>query len=86
MPAEELTCQEVVEIVTEYLDGSMAVEDRILFEEHLLICSGCAAYLDQMRSTIRLTGALRADDVDPAAQDALLEVFRDWKRTRGARL
>jgi predicted anti-sigma-YlaC factor YlaD len=86
VPAEELTCQEVVEIVTEYLDGSMAVEDRLLFEEHLLICAGCAAYLDQMRSTIRLTGALRADDLDPAAQGALLELFRDWKRQRGARV
>jgi predicted anti-sigma-YlaC factor YlaD len=86
VPAEELTCRDVVEIVTEYLDGSMAAQDRMLFEEHLLICSGCTAYLDQMRNTIRLTGALRADDVDPAAQDALLEVFRDWKRKRGARL
>jgi len=84
VPAEELTCQEVVEIVTEYLEGSMAVEHRLLFEEHLLICSGCAAYLDQMRGTIRLTGALRADDLDPAAREELLDLFRDWKR--GARL
>jgi predicted anti-sigma-YlaC factor YlaD len=86
VPAEELTCQEVVEIVTEYLDGSMAVEDRLLFEEHLVFCLGCAAYLDQMRSTIRLTGALRADDLEPAERDTLLELFRDWKRGGGARI
>jgi anti-sigma factor RsiW len=80
MSVPELTCQELVEVVTDYLEGSMPAERRLLFEEHLAFCDWCRTYLEQMRATIRLTGTLREDDLDPEARDALLHVFRDWKR------
>lgn len=85
MPTEELTCQELVEIVTEYLEGAMPAEDRLRFEEHLVGCPGCTAYVEQMRDTVRLTGALREDEVDPVVLERLLESFRDWKRGRRTR-
>ncbi len=80
MSVPELTCQELVEVVTHYLEGSMPAERRLLFEEHLAFCDWCQTYLEQMRATIRLTGTLREDDLRPEAREALLDVFRDWKR------
>jgi anti-sigma factor RsiW len=86
MPTDELTCQELVEIVTDYLEGAMPTDERLRFEEHLVVCPGCEAYVAQMRETIRLAGALREEDIAPAARDRLLETFRDWKRIRDARV
>ena len=80
MSIPELTCQELVEVVTDYLEGSMPAERRLLFEEHLALCDWCRTYLEQMRATIRLTGTLQEQDLMPEAREALLEVFRDWKR------
>jgi anti-sigma factor RsiW len=76
---DELGCQEFVELVTDYLEGGLAEPDRRRFEEHLAVCPGCTAYLEQMRETIRLTGTLREADVAPEALAALLGAFRDWK-------
>jgi anti-sigma factor RsiW len=76
----ELTCKELVEVVTDYLEASMPAERRLLFEEHLAFCDWCQTYLEQMRATIRLTGTLREDDLGPEAREALLDAFRDWKR------
>jgi anti-sigma factor RsiW len=84
MATDELTCQELVEVVTDYLEGRLSSGDRLRFEEHLVLCSWCATYLDQIRETIRLTGSLREEDLSPDAQDRLLAAFRDWKRGRGA--
>ena len=54
--AEELSCQELVELVTDYLEGAMSPEERERFEEHLDACGNCRRYLAQMRQTIRLVG------------------------------
>lgn len=78
--AQELSCQELVELVTDYLEGALPEGDRARFEEHLGRCGGCSAYVDQMRETIRLTGRLAAEDVTPEAERALLEAFRGWNR------
>jgi anti-sigma factor RsiW len=80
MSVPELTCKELVEVVTEYLEGRMPAERRLLFEEHLAFCDWCQTYLEQMQETIRLTGTLREDDLGPEARDGLLRVFREWKR------
>jgi anti-sigma factor RsiW len=80
MSVPELTCKELVEVVTDYLEGSMPAERRLLFEEHLAFCDRCQTYLEQMQETIRLTGTLMEDDLEPEARAALLGVFRDWKR------
>lgn len=76
----DMTCKELVELVTDYLDGVMPKQDRRLFEAHLEICPHCVTYLEQMRTTIRVLGKLDEQTIDPMARDALLEEFRDWKR------
>jgi anti-sigma factor RsiW len=80
MSEREITCQELVELVTDYLDDRMPSNRRLLFEEHLAFCSPCGTYLEQMRMTIRLTGSLREDDLDPTTREAMLAVFRGFER------
>jgi predicted anti-sigma-YlaC factor YlaD len=80
-PEDELACQELVEIVSDYLEGALPEADRERFEAHLEICEGCRRYLDQMRTTIRVVGTLTEDDLDPGARDQLLQLFREWNRT-----
>ena len=76
---EQLSCQEVVELVTEYLEGVLPDEDRHRFETHIRGCDGCREYVEQMRTTIRLTGDLRPRSPSPEAERSLLEAFRNWK-------
>ena len=66
------------ELVTEYLEGTLATEDRYRFDTHLLACEGCVAYLDQMRTAVELTGRLREDDVPRDVEERLLQAFRGW--------
>ena len=80
-PEDELTCQELVEIVSDYLEGALSEADRERFDAHLEICEGCRRYLDQMRTTIRVVGTLTEDNLDPGARDQLLQLFREWNRT-----
>jgi anti-sigma factor RsiW len=79
-----LTCQELVELVTDYLDGAMSRADRARFEAHIAACANCREYLAQFQQTIALTGMLKEDDVDPAARDALLAQFGEWRNASGA--
>jgi anti-sigma factor RsiW len=76
-----LSCKELVELVTDYLEGALPDEERRRFEEHLASCPGCVVHVEQMQATVRTLGTLREDAVSPAARDALLEAFRDWKRS-----
>ena len=76
-----LTCQQLVELVTDYFEGALSPADAQRFEQHLEVCPGCVTYVEQMRETIRLTGRLREDDLVPAARDELLAQFRNWKET-----
>ena len=77
--AGEITCRELVELVTDYLEGALTADRRELFEEHLLRCEDCATYVDQMRRTQRALGALTEESISPEARDALLRAFRGWK-------
>jgi predicted anti-sigma-YlaC factor YlaD len=77
--APELTCAELVELVTDYLEGALPSEERVRFDEHLASCSGCVNYVDQMRTTIELTGGLREEDLSAELQVELLAAFRDWR-------
>jgi anti-sigma factor RsiW len=72
----DLTCVELVELVTEYLEGALATDDAERFEEHLTLCPACVAHFDQMRATIEVTGSLRGEDLDPGLTVALLAAFR----------
>ncbi len=78
--ARELTCQELVEIITDYLEGALPPRERERFEAHIRTCDGCHAYLEQMRTTIRIAGTLTEDHVEPVARERLLRLFRGWQR------
>jgi len=81
--SDGLTCKELVELVTEYLEGTMSPADRSRFEEHLAICPGCITYVEQMRQTIALVGQLTEDLLPAEAERDLLQAFRAWKSQRG---
>jgi anti-sigma factor RsiW len=76
---EQLSCQELVELVTSYFDGALPDAARLELERHLQTCDGCRRYVEQMRTTIALTGEARTLDLAPEAEEALLGAFRDWK-------
>jgi anti-sigma factor RsiW len=76
---EELSCQELVELVTDYFEGALPPELRERFDAHIAHCSGCSTYLEQMRTTIELTGTLTPDQVSPEAEASLLAAFRGWR-------
>ncbi|TML92818.1 MAG: zf-HC2 domain-containing protein [Actinobacteria bacterium] len=74
-----LTCRELVELVTDYLEDALDAGDRARFEAHLDACEGCTAYLSQVRATIWAAGHLCERTTTPTTMDALFETFRDWK-------
>ena len=74
-----LACQELVELVTDYLEDALPRRERRRFEAHIAGCEHCSAYLAQMRETIALTGRLEPESIDPRARDELLRVFAAWK-------
>ncbi len=75
-----LNCQELVELVTDYLEDALEPSRRHAFELHISRCNGCRAYLDQLEATVRLTGTLTPDDLAPHVEETLLAAFRDWKQ------
>ncbi len=75
----ELSCQELVELVTEYLEDALDEDTRARFDAHLAECDGCRTYLEQFRRTIELTGRLSKETLEPEARDVLLAHFRTWK-------
>jgi len=77
-----MACQELVELVTDYLEGALSAADRQRFEAHLADCSGCQVYLEQMRQTIRGAHQLTPETIAPSVRDELLRVFRGWKSRR----
>ena len=76
---QELACIELVEVITDYLEGAMPARKRRLLEQHLTACDGCTAYVEQMRRTIETTGRLRQEDVPPELEERLLLAFESWK-------
>ena len=78
MSTQGLSCHEVVELVTDYLEGALAPDLRARVEEHLAGCDGCTRYLEQMRETIRLTGMLTEEQIPDDQRSALLDAFRSW--------
>jgi anti-sigma factor (TIGR02949 family) len=77
---EDLECRQVVEVVTEYLEGTMAPADRQRLDRHLALCEDCHHHLDQLRTVIRVAGRPAADAVPPETMAGLLRAFRDWRR------
>jgi anti-sigma factor RsiW len=75
----ELACVEMVELITDYLEGALPRSQRRRFEAHLAACENCTEYLQQMRATIRLTGRLAAEDLTPAMREEFTELYRRWR-------
>ena len=78
---EHISCQEVVELVTDYVEGALGAEETSLFEQHLNFCDGCVWYVDQMRTTISTVGRVDEEEVPPEARERLIAAFRDWRRS-----
>jgi anti-sigma factor RsiW len=79
MTARELTCRELVELVTDYLEGTLPRRERKRFEQHIAKCKWCTAYLHQMRHVIQTLGVITEHSIEPRAREELLTAFRDWK-------
>ena len=77
----DLTCKELVELITGYLEGTLRGRRRRRFESHLAACDGCTRYLAQMEMTIRVTGTLTEEQVTDEQRSVLLAAFRDWRAT-----
>ena len=83
-PAHEagaLTCRELVELVTDYLEEALRAEETALFEQHLNFCEGCDWYVEQMRTTVEAAGKLEEEELSPDFRDRLMTAFREWKRS-----
>ena len=79
MSEGDMTCKEVVEIVSDYLEDALSAQDRARFEAHLAGCAGCTTYVEQMREIVRLTGMLTEEQVPVEHRERLRQAFRDWK-------
>jgi anti-sigma factor RsiW len=80
VPADDLTCRELVELVTEYLDGVLAPAETARFEAHLAHCPECRGHVEDMRLTIRLVGRVTEQSLSPAVEAELVAAFRGWRR------
>lgn len=74
-----LVCQQAVDLIADYLDGTLSRRDRRRLEAHLSACPNCSAYLAQIRETIAATGSIRPDDLSPEARDELTDLYRRWR-------
>ena len=75
----DIVCQQAVEMVTDYLEGALSRRDRRRFESHLRGCPNCSAYLEQIRMTIELTGAVDPEELTPEAKQDLIDLYRRWR-------
>jgi anti-sigma factor RsiW len=77
MNRDDVRCREVVEVLSDYFEGALPVEQRAALEQHLLTCEGCVNYVDQMRTSIRLTGRLQEEDVPGPVMDKVMQMFSE---------
>ena len=78
--AHEINCRGVVEVVTDYIEEALSLQEMQVVDRHLEGCEGCRRYLDQMRLTVQALGELRDEDVPPEMRERLLGAFREIKR------
>ncbi len=75
----EMACQELVEVITDYLEGTLNSQDVRRLEAHMATCAPCMAYIEQIRQSIRLVGHLSGRELDPATRAQLVDAFRNWR-------
>jgi anti-sigma factor RsiW len=83
MNADAIVCEQLVELVTDYLDGVLDPVVAARFDAHLLECDGCVSYLEQFRSTISTLGQVEPDRLDDGFRERLLDTFRGWTTNPG---
>lgn len=76
----DMSCKELVELVTDYLEAALSAADRHRFDLHIAKCDWCKLYIDQIRLTIKAAGKLSEESIPKDVQNELLSVFRDWKK------
>ena len=76
----DIRCHQIVELVTDYIEGGLDEQDRTRFEMHILVCRGCENYLDQMRRAAEVTGEVPDEEPEPEQMEELLDAFRSWHR------
>jgi len=74
-----MPCRELVEVITDYLEGALPERDRIRFEEHLEVCSACRLYVEQFEAVIRTVGRITEEQLDPGFREGLVAAFRDFR-------
>ena len=77
-----MNCRQVVELMTDYLEGALSAVERARFEDHIAGCDGCRAYLAQLRTARTIVGRLAEEPVPAAVEKELLEAFRSWRSSR----
>ena len=82
LSAPELSCRELVRLITDYLEGTLSVRDRRRFDRHLRGCDGCTTYVEQMRQTIRAIGHIPHEPITSKTRDEVLAIFRAWRGSR----
>ena len=82
MREAELTCKELTELITDYLEQRLSQTERTRFEQHLTICPHCVTYLDQMRLTVKALGTRSGVEIPKSVESELLQAFRQWKGSR----
>jgi anti-sigma factor RsiW len=79
--ADQITCQELVELVTDYLEGALPPDEAERFEQHLAVCRGCESYVDQLRTTVATVGRIGEEDLPTDTRNRLLDAFKGWRRS-----
>jgi len=79
MSERALTCHEVIDLLSNYIEGALSPDERRRVDEHLALCDGCETYLEQIRETIRLSGMVAEEQVPEEEKTALLAAFRNWR-------
>jgi anti-sigma factor RsiW len=77
-----ISCREVVELVTAYLDGALSAEEHARMEAHLQACPYCVEYVDQIRMTARVAAVATAELELRPDRAALLDAFKEFRTTR----
>jgi anti-sigma factor RsiW len=75
-----MNCRQVVELMTDYLEGNLGAKDRARFEDHIAGCDGCRAYLSQLRTTRDVVGKIADEPMPASVERELIEAFRNWRR------
>ena len=78
------TCQQIAELITDYLEGSLTLTQRVRFQMHVGLCLACRNYLSQMKYTVATLRQLPSDPIPPQIKEELLRRFQTWKKEKSS--